>query len=162
VVYVLKVINLQDLLFLDLIEFVIIGNFVIYYTVARASYNNKTSIDSYELPEIKGLKYIIYFIIGLIPLILILTIVLIASMSSIYSTGAGKLLNIALLGIGVSINSLFAAFVLLFYLRGDHPIQQKITELEIREELLEMAREFRELDPSNIDDFVRKSGSKMI
>lgn len=170
-VYSLLAFDSTGLLLLDWIWLIIIADLGIYYLTARTSYNNKMSIENYDLLEIKGLSYNVYFIVGLIPLIIALGFIPIVfgfGFILVYFTDGSnifesyEILNIVITGISLLVNVLFTVLAFFFYIRRDHPLEQKITELEIREELLEMAKEFRELDPSNIEDFARQTGSKMI
>lgn len=161
--YIFRVFNFQDpgVILLDLAELVILLDFGLFYYIARASYSNKLMIDNYDLLEIRGIRFYIYLIMGLIPLMLALGFVLLLLMLEFTKINADGFINFLLLTWSIVIDTIFAIFIFLFYMRGDHPVQQKIAELEMREELLEMAKEFRDLDPTNIDDFVRTSGSKI-
>ncbi|OLS23064.1 MAG: hypothetical protein HeimC2_28040 [Candidatus Heimdallarchaeota archaeon LC_2] len=153
--------NLQDeiLLFADLIEIVLIFNLFTFILFGRSAQNKKASLDTYELPEIIKWRKTSYFVFGILPLYLF---ILPITSYVIENYDSFDIIETVLYTIVGLLHSLFIFFITIFYLRGDHPIHEKISEIELREDLLQMAKEFRDLDESNIDDFVKKSSSRMI
>ncbi|MHA2099147.1 MAG: hypothetical protein ACW99A_10700 [Candidatus Kariarchaeaceae archaeon] len=138
---------------------ILLADYFLFIFFGTSSFNKKLKSEDYDLPEIKGWKRIIYFIEGLIPIMIILTPGIIVWVEEFSLNSTSEIIESVLLSFVLTVNILFSILIVLFYLRGDHPVDQKISEIESREDLLEMAKEFRDLDPSNIEDFVRKSGT---
>ena len=55
----------------------------------------------------------------------------------------------------------FTLLVVKFFIEGDHDYEFRLSSIEIREDLLEEAREFRNLNEGNIEEFLKKPTTKM-
>ncbi len=158
---IIILVNLVDeaILFENFIELLLIVNTISFILIGRSANNKKETLDTYDLPEIIRWRRINYFIFGILPLYV--TIVpFVGYVSENFENF--DMIEIGMYSVVGIIHGLFILFNSIFFIRGDHPIHEKISEIEMREDLLEMAKEFRDLDETNIEDFVKKTNSRMI
>lgn len=142
---------------------IIVINYLIFLYLGSVSYGGKSAKEEYDLSEITGWKYYAYFSVGFLSLIPLLSPTFVQWYDVVFRQDfTDELYKFLIVNFITLVSLIFVVLNILFYLRGDHPVHQKIAEIENREDLIEMAKEFRELDPSNIDDFVRKSSSGLM
>ena len=140
-----------------------IALFVLHWMLSSLFINRafawKDKVKEYALPDVIRFRRIITLIFGFLGLGIIgglfLGYLLDGLINSNIILTVQRILSIAPGVVAI-------VFAVLFFLRGDHPLDIRIEEIDAREDLLELAREFRELDPSKMDEFVRKGQNDSI
>jgi len=114
--------------------------------------------EDYFLPEVRRKFQVILMLTSFAIIVILSMMFFIEFVNFPYTSGSGITLSqITLLLFSIW----FTLLIVKFFIEGDHDYEFRLSSIEIREDLLEEAREFRNLNEDNIEDFLKKPTTKM-